>query len=241
MSRTLTFVHDGWTVAKRFAEVGRRLEALGHLNRLLASPDLPVGIASEARRLAAEIELERERFSSARRHLRAALALEPGNAEVYLLIGRSFEEDPEGSDERALKWYRKALSLSPASPRCLAACGRTAIRCDRVKVGLKLLREVDDSSDMSVVRVVVDGFLEAGKTDEARRAITLARFCCNDQKELDQLEQRTRFEDARRGQRLRRNADSDRKSVPFLRVVGGIVRRDVGSRPRPHIRRMDRG
>lgn len=237
MSRTLTFVHDGWTVAKRFAEVGRRLEALGHLDRLLACPDLPVGIACEARRLAAEIELERERFSAARKHLRAALALEPGDAEAYYLVGRSFEEDPEGSDERALKWYRKAVSLSPDA-RYVAAYGRTAIRCDQVKLGLKLLGQVE-SGDIAVVRVVVEGFLEAGKTDEARRAIMRARFRCGDHKELDRLEQRTRFEDARRGQRVQQRT-SAREAVPFLRVVGGIVRRDTGSRPRPHIRRIDR-
>jgi len=248
MSRMLTFTQDGWSVAKRFARIGRRIEALKHLNRLLVCPDLPVGIAGEARRLAAEIELERQRFGAARRHLKAALGLEPNEAEIYYLIGRSFEEDPEGADERALRWYRKALSLSPSSAHYSAALGRAAIRCNHVTFGTTHLSKAAEEAagDLTVIRIVVEGFLEAGNTGEARRVITRSRFLCPG-RVLDQLDQRTRFEDARRSQRRKQEApiatDGEVRSLPFLRVVGGSVRRDMGSRPTPHLQRLrfDRG
>lgn len=257
MSRTLPWAREGWNAVRTLARVGRTTEALSRLKHLVAAAELPASDAADAHRLAAEILLNTERFAAARRHLRAALAIEPGNAETCYLVGRSYEEDPEGRDDRAARWFRKAMALAPAA-KYSAAFGRAAVRCGRVRSGIKALQNAAANApgDLAVLHVVVEGLIEAGNLNEARRAITLARFLCPGDKELDRLDANTRFEMARRRQRKAQDATTAREggfiSLPFVRLVGGetrtstsgTIRRDLLSRPRPHFNRLrqtDRG
>ncbi len=255
MSRMLTFLHDGWACARTLARAGRRADALANLTRLLAAPDLPAPVAADARRLAAEVCLDLLRFAAARRHLRAALALEPASADTHALVGRSFEDDPLGEDGRAARWYAKAMRLAPGVAKHAAAFGRAAVRCGRVKRGLKALRTAAAIApgNAAVVRVLVDGFLETGRVDDARGVVRKARFLRAAGRELDRLEARIRFEAARRGQTKQRKTqdatpatDGDFASLPFVRLVGadarpaipGVIRHDFGSHPRPHVHRL---
>lgn len=256
MSRMLTLIQAGWTAARTLARSGRRTDALRQVRCLLARPDLPVGLATDAHRLAAELEIEAERYKPARRHLRAAATLDAGNARTYYLIGRAFEIDAEGNDRRAAVWYRKASRLEPRNSLYRAAFGRAAVRCDRVKLGVRELTAAADADpdNVAVLRVVIDGLLEAGKVRTARRILTTTRFLCPRNPEVLRLWERTRFETARVGQGYTRSTqdagfatEGDVLILPFVRVVRpdasgktstGRVRRDVVSLPRPHLGRL---
>jgi predicted Zn-dependent protease len=213
-------------------------------------------VAADAHRLAAELEIEAERYKAARRHLRAAASLDPTNARTYYLTGRAFEADPQGDDRRAAVWFRKASRQEPANPLYRAALGRAAVRCDRVKLGVRELTTAAEATvdNIPVLRIAVDGLLEAGKVRTARRVLTKARFLCPGSRDVRMMWERTRFEFARVGQnQLRGTQDATFATegatflLPFVRVVRpeasgegsvGQVRRDVVSFPRPHVGRL---
>lgn len=256
MSRMLTVIHAGWATAKALARTGRRRDALDHLTRLLARPDLPGPVAADGHRLAAEILIDAEHYATARRHLRAAAALEPGHARTQYLLGLAYETDPHGDDRRAALRFREASRLEPQNAAYQAAFGRAAVRSNRVKTGVReLLAAAAAAPDkLSVLRVVVGGLVEAGRVMAARRVLIKARFLCPGSREVMGLWERLRFDTARAGQRrpareqdARIARDGDFRLLPFVRVVGsgagrqtvaGTIRRDAFSVQRPHIARM---
>ncbi len=261
MSRMLTLLHAGWTSIRFSAAQGRRTDALNRLTRLLARPDVPTPVAADAHRLAGELLTDAERYPEARRHLRAAAVLEPSHARTFYLWGLACERDPHGDDRRAARLFRKASQLENDNALFRAAFGRAAVRCDAVKLGMRELLAAADATpgDLAVVRVAIDGLLEAGKLDAAGRVLTAARFRCRDgakERELAALTERVRFEAARRGQREKREAtrhrqeaelarDGGRVVLPFMRIgtesagqSKGTVRRNVVSFPRPHLPRL---
>jgi len=252
MSRTLNLIDAGWTSVRSAAAGGRRSDALARVSKLLARPDLPAAVAAEAHRLAGDLLTDAERYSEARRHLRAAAALAPACARTFYLWGLACERDPHGCDRRAALRFRAASRLEPRNPLYRAAFGRAAVRCDRVKAGVRELLAAAAAApgDFPVIRVVADGLLEAGRLDAARRVLDRAKFRCRNAAaagELAALAERVRFESARTGQREatrhRQDAefarDGGRVVLPFVRVAGGgVVRRDVVSRPRPHFPRL---
>jgi Flp pilus assembly protein TadD len=128
MSRTLTILHSGWASARALARGGRRTDALSLIERLLSRPDVPAVLATDARRLAGELELTAERYAAARRHLRAAAALEPAHAATHYRLGLAHERDPHGDDRRAAVRFKRASELEPGNALYRAAFGRAAVR-----------------------------------------------------------------------------------------------------------------
>lgn len=256
MSRRLAVIDDGLAAARSLARKGRRTEALAQAKRLLNRPDLPVVAAADAHRVVAELLLDLERYATARRHLRAALALEPEHARTHFLMGLAFERDPHGDDLRAARRFRKASELVPANAAYRGAFGRAAVRCDRVKRGVRELLAASEAAlkDAMLLEVVADGLIEAGKVRLAERIIVKARFLCPGSGEVRRLWERVRFAAARQGQRCgssTQDAGPAREGgvqlLPFLRVVrsspGGKtplanVRRDAISIPKPHLARL---
>lgn len=246
MSRTLSLVHGGMTAARDLARRGRRSEALTRLRQLLATADVPAATAAEAHRLAAELLIDRDRFGAARRHLRAALGLEPRCAAAYYLAGLASERDPAGNDRRAAVRFRRASELEPTNATYRAAFGRALVRAGLVTAGARELEAAADTTDLTVLRVAVDGLLEGGRTVAARRVVQKARFLRPSCASVAGLWNRVRFEAARQSQRSHRGvqdahaAREGRPLLPFLRVVGGSEawRGDVVSAPRPHFARL---
>jgi len=251
-----TMIHAGWTAARSMARSGRRTDALHQAERLIARPDLPEPVAADAHRLAAEVLIEDERYKKARRHLRAAAGLQSDHPRTHYLMGLALEQDPEGDDLRAALRFRRASQLEPGNPTYRAAFGRAAVRCDRVRTGIRELLGAAEmtNADVSVIRVVVEGLVEAGRVELARNVVNKARFLFPDSTELRALCDQLLFETARVQQhRGRRNKDvncardGDLLLLPFPRVDGTVagktpdahpVRRDSRSTPRPHFVRL---
>jgi hypothetical protein len=129
------------------------------------------------------------------------------------------------------------------------------VRSDRPNAGVRaLLQAADASHDVPVLRVVIDGLLEAGKVAAARRVATNAMFLRPANRELQTLRDRARFAAAASRQRHTRRAqdaqtarDGGVEVLPFIRVVrptdgaptgGGTIRRDLVSKPQPHFPRL---
>ena len=260
MSRMLTLIHAGWSSIRSSVAQGRRTDALARLRRLLARPDVPIPVAADAHRLAGELLTDAEHYTEARRHLRAAAALEPTHARTFYLWGLAQERDPHGCDRRTATRFRMASRLEPDNALFRAAFGRAAVRCDRVKTGVRELLAAADAApgDLAVLRVAIDGLVDADRLRYARRLLNRASFLCRDvarTRELRALEERVRFAAARREQRGERGTtrhrqdaeharDGGRVVLPFIRIAGttapngGTVRRDVVSFPRPHFPRL---
>jgi Flp pilus assembly protein TadD len=267
MSRTLALLEAGWDAVRRMAERGQRNGALQRLTQLLARPDVPAARAAEWRRFAGTLGLAVGKYGAARKHLKAALRLEGTDGTTWHLLGRAWEEDPDGCDRRAAACYKKATVFG-SEPLYRVSLGRAAARCGKVSFGTReMLAAVEAApSDLAVVRVAVCGLLEVGKTAEARRVVVACRFVTPADTELAALFERVKFETARLDQRAqakrtRENAryaqdaqfatEGDRVTLPFLRVAdgtdsspagrsmaGGTVRRDAASFPRPHLARL---
>jgi len=129
-----------------------------------------------------------------------------------------------------------------------------------VKTGVRELLAAADAApgDLAVLRVAIDGLLEADRLQPARRLVIRASFLCRDvarMRELRALDERVRFAAARREQRGERGTtrhrqdaeharDGGRVVLPFIRIArattsnGSAVRRDVVSIPRPHFPRL---
>src|SRR5262249_29209046 len=160
--------------------------------RLLALPDLPASLAAEAHRLAGELFLEVERYSEARRHLRAAAVLEPSHARTFHLWALAFEDDPHGCDRRAAARARQAGELEPGNDLYRAAFGRAAMRAGRTKLGVRAMLAAANRApgEIAVLRIAVDGLLEAGYVKAARGLLTQARFLNSGNRELVALTER---------------------------------------------------
>ena len=261
MSRMLTLIQAGWSSIRFSAAQGRRTDALAQLARLLSRQDVPTPIAADAHRLAGELFTDAEQYTNARRHLRAAAALEPLHARTFYLWALALERDPHGCDRRAALRFCKAARLETTNALYRASFGRAAVRCDRIKRGVRELLQAFDMApgDVTVIRVVVDGLLAADHPGTARRVLNRAGFLFRDSvraRELRSLNERVRFAIARRDQRGERGTtrhgldaefawDGGRVVLPFIRVAtenpsqtGEHVRRDVISLPRPHFPRL---
>jgi tetratricopeptide (TPR) repeat protein len=257
----LAMIHAEWTSIRESVAQGRRTEALARITRLLAWPDVATPVAADAHRLAGELLSDAERFAEARRHLRAAAALEPNHARTHYLWGLAHERDPQGCDRSAAKRFRKACRLELKHALYRAAFGRAAVRCDAVKTGVSELLAAADAApgDVEVLRVAVAGLLEAGRAGTARRILNRASFLCRNaaqDRELRGLLDRVRFATARREQRGERGTtrqrqdanlarDGGRVVLPFIRLAVTTasrgtrsVRGDVISFPKPHFPRL---
>lgn len=254
MSRTLLLNNTLWASVKSLATVGRRADAVARVESLLSRPDLSASVEADARRLAAELLIDSEDYPAARRHLSAAAELTPGHAHTQYLLGLAHEADPMGEPRKAAARFRRAAELAPANAAYHAAYGRAAVRAERPKAGTKaLLAAADATDDAGVLVVVVEGLIEAGRRKAVRRVLAKAMFLCPRDRRLKTLWDRVRFDAAASRQRHTRRAqdaqiarDGDVAVLPFIRIVrenegkvkttgGGTIRRDLVSRPRPHL------
>ncbi|MCS6865727.1 MAG: hypothetical protein RMJ56_01935 [Gemmataceae bacterium] len=261
MSRTLSLVETAWDVIQALVARQQYRAAFRQLSRLLARPDVPATLAEKAHRLAGQLAFELEHYAAARRHWKAVWYADRECAEAAYALGRAWEDDPDGCDRRAAKYFRHAFMRQPDNPLYRATFGRSMARCGRIRQGIRHMLAASQSAenDHAVIRVVVTGLLEIGQIGEARRIVAKARFLAPGCAVLAGLWQRVQFEQARVTQRRRGDLPAHLRSsrlaqevrtategvrtiVPVLHVVRnqplcerGGWRRDEASYPRPHL------
>lgn len=246
MSRTLSLFDQAWQAARAAAKAGRRADALALLANLLARPGVPTADAAKAHRLAARLHLDADRHAKARRHLLAAVRLEPGNADTHYQLGVAFETDPYGCDRRAARRYRRATRLDSTNARYWAALSRAAARTGRDGVALRAARTAVGLAPAfaPVLAVVAEALREAGRERLAVKLVAKALFLAPNDAAVVALWGRVRFDAAAAGQRKQRPhfTNTGAAVLPFVRVVAGdggrVVRRDAGSRAVPHVGRL---
>jgi tetratricopeptide (TPR) repeat protein len=214
----------------------------------MSSPDTPPELTLLAHRLAARLFGANQSYKRARKHLYAALMLDPDNAELHYELGQAFENDPYGCDWRAARRFRRAVALDP-QPTYQAAFGRALVRINRLRAGSAQLLEAADMApiDAAVLQVVVEGLCDAGRAEAAYRVLAKARFLAPGDAAIRRLWEEVKFAVAQEAQgRTRRELRRGPTLLPFVcaetgerpAAAGGVVRQDAGSRTAPHLGRL---
>lgn len=248
MSRMLTFHDAVWASARDCAAAGRRADALAFLAPLLSSADAPPRLVRLAHRLAGRLHAATQNYRMTRKHLLAAAKLDPNCAEVHYELGLAFERDPYGCDQRAARRFRKAVALVPKEPRYAAALGRALVRTNRVRAGVTWLTiaATGAPADPEVMAVVTDGLCDAGRPRLARKLVAKARFLAPADRAFHKLWDDVNYAEAAARKQKAPPAIGRRPALlPFLQVVRddrptgvGVIRRDLASRPAPHLGRL---
>jgi Flp pilus assembly protein TadD len=250
MSRMLSLHASGFVTAAALVAAGRRTEARLAYDSLLDRPTITVEETVQTHLAAAKLAHSVEQYRRARRHLRAAARLRPQDATIQYDLGRAFESDPYGCDRRAAKRFRKASLLNANEPIYRASLGRAMIRIRELSSGVKVLLRAASSAptDLNVLDIVADGLREAGRTDDAFRVLSKARFLAPKDAGIDRLWSRAKYDlaverqrtrpanrpqrDMAEGSTLRLRVESERDGYP------AGTRLDRGSRPAAHIGRL---
>jgi tetratricopeptide (TPR) repeat protein len=250
MSTTLNLADRLLSLARTYHDLGRTHDAQRILARLSAFRELPPPVAEETQARLAEIHLDSQRFSRARRHLTAALGHQPKSARYHHLMAQAIEADPKSDPQRAAEHARRSLELEPDQPDCLCEAGLLAIRLGQTEEGIAQLRRAVElrPEDPDILARLVEGLHQAGRTEEARKALRLALFRNGRDRRLRKLWNGFQFDQLRREQetsRLQRTGRADDGPVilPFIRIESGDAARDrvrhdgPASLPSPHAKR----
>jgi tetratricopeptide (TPR) repeat protein len=178
MSRTLSLCEHLLYEGNRFRTLGVDRRALRIFGRLAGLRDLPGNIAEETQLRLAELCLKQRKFAKARRHLTAALAQDPANAECHFVLATSHAEDPKGNRRLAFVHYRRSVVLDPENALYHRDAGLFAIGHGHVEEGLKWLHlAVELAPDNpEVIGDVVQGLQDHEYIEEAQHIARSAFF-----------------------------------------------------------------
>jgi tetratricopeptide (TPR) repeat protein len=178
MSKTLHLVEGLLSRGRRLQELGRYSEAGVLFKKLIGFRLLPTKVAEEIQSRLADIQFQQGQFARARRHLRAALAHEPVNAEYHHRFAVALEEDPDCDPQRAVRHYARCVKLDPKNPLFLCDFAYAALNAGQSSRGLAALRKAQGLApdDAEVLALVVRGLVTEKREDEARRLLRAALF-----------------------------------------------------------------
>lgn len=178
MIHKLNLVTELLNHGRRLHECGQFTQAARTLKKLVAFRDLPADIAEEAQSRLADIQFRQGQFVRARRHLRAALAHQPNNADYCHRLAVALDEDPHADPLRALNHFKRCLKLEPKNPHYWCDFAYASINADLKEQGLKALRKAHRLApdDAEVLSIVVHGLNNEGCQEEARQLLKAARF-----------------------------------------------------------------
>lgn len=250
MGRTLNLVNHLLTTGRRLQELGRAQDALRLFGRLASFRELPAAVAEEVQSRLAGLELRRRKYHRARRHLAAAIAHQPDSAHYHYLMATAVDDDAKADPQRACDHYRRSLELEPDQAECLGDFGLLAVALGETDEGLAALRRAVElvPNDPNTLAKLVEGLCEAGRADEARQVLRVARFRNPRDGRFGKLWNDFQFRQVREEQeaarRARRVGEEDRPTIlPFVppeespRTLGGKrIRRDgPAPLPGPHL------
>ena len=178
MSRTLNLVDILLTTGRNLFLMGRYHEALVPLTKLCGFRKLPKPALEELQALLGEIYLQKQDFKAARRHLTAALAVRPLNAQYHFLMAVAIEEDREADRERAEMFYARAVELEPEQPAYWVDFGSYLFTIGKTKEALKAIRKAYalGSSDAEIVGEVAEVLRREDCAEEAMTKLRAAFF-----------------------------------------------------------------
>jgi len=178
MSKTLPLVDGLLARGRRLQELGQLSAAALLFHKIAAFRSLSKDVAEELQSRLADIQLKQGRFARARRHLLAALAHEPRNADYHHRFAMALEDDPDEDPGRAVRHYARCVKLEPKNAHFQCDYAYAALNAGMTEKGLKALRTAarlapDDAETLSLV---VRGLVSEGHDDEARRLVRAAMF-----------------------------------------------------------------
>lgn len=255
MSRTLNMLDHLLERGRHLQQLGRTEDAVAVLDRLTGFQELPANIAEEAWSRLAEMQRKRGELNVSRRHLSAALVVQPRSALYHRLMAEILETVEEGDTERALEHYRQALEIEPDDALVLSAFGRLALNLGHEEEGLAALERAAELApdEPLVLSRLARGLHDLGRTDAARSLLRAAMFRHGRDARFRRTWQEFQFAvlgDAQRQERHTADDVAGRPSMvlPFTTERNTTepsnppaVRRDGASRLRaPHLPRVHR-
>src|SRR5262245_39118219 len=248
MSMTLNLIDRLLARGRDLQRLGRDHDTLRFLRRVAGFRELPPEAAEETQVRLAEILLRRRRYHRARRHLTAALRYRPDSARYHYLIAAAIDAEDTGDPHRAARHYRRSLQLDPNRADCLVEYGMLNLRKGRIEAGLTCLRRAAELApdDPELIGKVATGLTLAGRPDEARAVLRVARFRHPRDGRFRRLWDEYQFQQTAREQKATRRkqrleaADEEQVLLPFIqperkapvRIDSRILRAD-GPTPVP--------
>lgn len=219
MSRMLSLSFHAWALAK---SATRPDVARAHLERIVAMADLPAVELARANRMLAGHLVRAGRYAAARRRLRAALQVDANDAESQLLLAKSWEDDPYGSDRKAARAYRRATEMNPNDAVAWASLARACVRCGRERIARKSLRRAVRlaPADPAVLAIAIEALRELGRLSEALKLAVRARFRAPKSTAIQSLVDNVHFEIARTESNSVGGGSGRTSVLPFVRIVG---------------------
>ena len=195
MSRTLNLVDILLTSGRNLVLMGRFTEALAPLTKLAGFRNLPEHVLCELYSLRADIHLQQQDYTEARRQLTAAMSLRPLDGRNYYLMGIAIEEDESAELQRAEMYFEKAVELEPESAAYWVDFGSYLFKVGKTKYALKAIRRAFaiDESDADIVGEVANILRREGHYQEATTKLRAALFANHGSQAFKQLWQQHQF------------------------------------------------
>ena len=220
MSKTLNLIDILLTTGRHLVLMGRFTEALDPLTKLSRFRSLPEPVSEELQSLLADIHLQHQKYKQARRHLTAALAIRPLNAEYHYLMGVAIHEDEEADPKRAEMYYARAVELEPAQSAYWIDFGSYLFTMGKSEEGLKALRKAatEGSDDADIIGEVAAILRREGHAEEATAMLRSALFHNHGSPPFRRIWQQHQFQMIYAEQRKKKSNAADMRPVilPFV-------------------------
>jgi tetratricopeptide (TPR) repeat protein len=253
MDRVISLVERILVRGQKLIHFGKLGEGKKLLLNLLSFGDVPTEKRREAHGLLADLYLEAGLFKKARRHLTAAITLNPLGAEGYFELAQAIERDPEAKQGRAWKLLRKATRLKPDQPRYWVALGQLSLRLNRTTAALSAFRRAIrlEPGELKLVSAIFDGLMSLDRGDVAQEFLVNCRFRLGRNSGFEAIWKKFRFLEARRDQQSVRWDEGDAPTLSFEEAqrdfvasasdesgTGEILRHDRFSTRHVHLPRL---
>lgn len=196
MSRTLNLVDILLTTGRHLVLMGRLTEAITPLTKLAQFRKLPRHVLEELNSLLGDIYLQKRDFIKARRHLTAALAANPREADHHYRMAIAIDEDKDADRERAEFHYNRAVELEPEQAIYWADFGSYLFSVGKAKQALRAIRRAyaRGINDAEIVGQVAGILRNEGHEAEATTKLRAALFQNHGDQRFRQLWQQHQFQ-----------------------------------------------
>jgi tetratricopeptide (TPR) repeat protein len=178
MSKTLNLVDILLTTGRQLFTMGRSHEALHPLTKLAGFRTLPDHVNEQVQALLAEIYLEKGEYKKARRHLTAAIAANPLEANYQFMMAIALVEDDEADLGRAEAYFARAVDFDPEEASYWVDYGSYLFKIGKSKDALRAIRKAYalDVKNVTIVGEVAEVLRREGYFAEANTKLRAALF-----------------------------------------------------------------